>query len=114
MDAVHAVLVIAHLAGVIALLVGGIASLVRPAGKLAPVLLWSARIQVVTGVVLAILAIAAPEEGESANYPKLAIKLLVALGVAGSAEVGTRRKSRALIAVAVVLTIVNAGIASAW
>lgn len=114
MDAVHAVFVIAHMIGLASLLVGSIGALVRPKSVFATILLWGARIQVLTGIILAVFAIVGADEDESPNYVKLAVKLLVALGVAGLAETGTRRSARPLIAAALVLTVINAAIASTW
>lgn len=114
MNAVHGVVVIAHLLGVVALLVGGIGALVRPTGIFPTILLWAARVQVLTGLVLAALAIFGADDDDPANAPKLAVKAVVALGVAGLAESGVRRKARPLIIGAVVLTLVNAAIASMW
>lgn len=111
MDVLHTVLVIAHSVGAIAIVVGAIIALASKKTGLRGILLWSARVQLVTGVILAILA-ATSDEG--ANWPKLAVKLVVALAVAGMAEVGVKRGAKPLFIGALVLGIANIAVAVAW
>lgn len=111
MDATHQFFVIVHSLGALAILVGAIGVWAGGARGFLYTLLWSARIQVLTGVVLAVLAFIDDE----ASPLKLVVKLLVALVIAGLAESSARREPRrTLMAAVTALTIVNIAIAVAW
>jgi phage-related holin len=100
-----------HSIGAIAILIGAIGSFFGGKKVWLAILLWAARIQFLTGLILAILAFVDDE----ANVFKLIVKVLVALGVVGLAEAVQRRPNRTPLLVGViVLTIVNIAIAVAW
>ena len=113
MKALQTVFVIAHLVGMAAIVGGGLEQ--WPAGKrrISAVMLWGARAQLVTGLILVGLLQAI--EPDDANNTKFAVKLLVALAVAGLAEVGFRRaKTDRMWAGALILTLINVTVAVAW
>lgn len=111
MDTTQKILVIAHSIGAVLVLVGAIVTWINRAQVFRAVMVWSARFQVLSGVVLAILAFIDDE----ANAAKLAVKLLIALAIAGFAETAARRAVRApIMAAIVVLTVANIAIARAW
>ncbi len=79
-------------------------------------LVWSARIQLLLGLVLVALNMAADE---SLNHPKIGVKLLVALGVVAAAEIANARHRRGepklqLVDLAGALTILNVFVAFLW
>lgn len=111
MDAVHSVLVILHSVGAIAILVGAIGSFFGGKKVWLAILLWAARIQFLTGLILAILAFV----NDEANPLKLVVKALVALAVVALAEMVQKRAARTPLLVGViVLTIVNIAVAVTW
>ncbi len=113
MAALQTFFVIAHLVGMAAIVGGALEQ--WPAGKrrISAVMLWGARAQIVTGLILVGLIQAI--EPDEANNVKFAVKVLVALAVAGLAEVGFRRqKADRMWAAVLVLTLVNVTVAVAW
>lgn len=111
MDTTQKILAIAHSIGAVLVLVGAIVTWIKGAKVFRAIMVWSARFQVVSGIVLAILAFADDE----ARPAKLAVKLLIALAIAGLAENAARRDVRApIMAAIVVLTLANMAIASVW
>ena len=84
MDFVQTLLVALHLLGMAAIVGGWFA--VRTGGKAFPSsIVWGARAQLVTGIILVGLA----EMGDhKLNYAKITVKLLLALLVAAMAEIG--------------------------
>lgn len=111
MDAVHAIVLIAHFLGAAGILVGTIGTWLGGPAPLFAVALWSARVQVLTGLVLAGIAFADDE----ANVLKLIVKLVVALAVAGIIESSAgKAQRRNPMAIAAILTFANAAIASSW
>lgn len=113
MEALQTVVVIAHLVGMAAIVGGGLEQ--WPAGKrhVSAVMVWGARAQIVTGIMLVGLMQAI--EPDEANNAKFAVKLLVALAVAGLAEAGFRRaKADRMWAGVMLLTVVNVTVAAAW
>jgi hypothetical protein len=111
MDAVHSVLVILHSVGAIAIVIGAIGSFFGGKKAWLAILLWAARIQFLTGLILAILAFV----NDEANVLKLVVKALVALAVAGLAEMVQRRPNRTPLLIGILaLTIANIAVAVAW
>lgn len=111
MDALHLTLVIIHSLGAFAILVGAIGVWAGGALGFQYTLLWSARLQVLTGVGLAALAFVDDE----ANVLKLVVKLLIALVVAGLSEMSVRRDNKKTLMMGVTaLTVANIAVAVAW
>jgi len=111
MDLVHTILVGLHSLGALAIVVGAVAGFFTGRRWAPLIMVWSARTQLLTGIVLAALALADDE----ANLPKLAVKLTIAVAVAGAAEVIAKRGRRVpLLAAVTALTITNMVIAYTW
>ena len=114
MEILEQLFVLAHLLGMAAV-VGSAVFVAR--GAATPALVWGARAQLVTGLVLVGLNEAADDE---LNTTKVAVKLLVALAVVACAEIaaaGERRGrgSRAqLVTAAGALALLNTAIAVLW
>jgi hypothetical protein len=91
MDFGYDLLVLAHLLGMAAIVGGWLAVLRAP--KVLPAQVWGARAQVVTGLAMVGLA----ESGavtldQPLDHAKVAVKLVVAIVVAGAAESLARRQ----------------------
>lgn len=113
MEALETVVLITHLVGMAAIVGGGLEQWRVGERGITKVILWGARAQIVTGVFLAGLAFG--EEGDPPNHWKIAVKFLVALGVAGLCETGARRdKATRMWAGALLLTLINVTVAVAW
>ncbi|WP_291382503.1 hypothetical protein [Demequina sp.] len=113
MEALQTVVLIAHLVGMAAIVGGGLEQWRVGERGITKVMLWGARAQIVTGVFLAGLVFG--DQDESPNHWKVAVKFLVALGVAALCETGARREKAARMwAGALVLTLVNVTVAVAW
>ncbi len=114
MDVAENIFVLLHLLGMAAI-VGGWVAVRRGGGSLAPVV-WGARAQLLTGLVL----VGILESGdEPVNHAKIGVKLLVAIVVAGCAEVASARQRRGgdrtpLLDAAGGLAVLNAAIAVLW
>ncbi|CAN5537421.1 hypothetical protein BH23ACT6_BH23ACT6_12650 [soil metagenome] len=124
MDSVYDVVVLAHVLGLSAL-IGGYFALMwaaprsaNPAFVPSVVMVWGARIQLITG--LALVGIAEAALDTELNDVKIAAKLVVALVVAAVIEsaAGKGRRGRSfapgMVHAAGVLAIVNATIAVLW
>ncbi|HZJ39775.1 MAG TPA: hypothetical protein VFD20_02340 [Demequina sp.] len=113
MEALQTVLLIAHLVGMAAIVGGGLEQWPARKRHISAVMVWGARAQLVTGLILVGLMQAI--EPDEANNAKFAVKLLVALAVAGLAEVGFRRaKAERMWAGVLLLTLINVTVAVAW
>lgn len=116
MEALITVFVVLHMVALVAILVGWGATRFSGATWGMPLLVWSARAQLLIGLVLVGLNEAA---GESLNHTKIAVKLLVMIGVLASAEIARARAGRGepkvtLADAAAGLTVLNALIATLW
>lgn len=109
------VFVVLHLLGMAAIVGGWLAMrLGAPSSLVAMV--WGARAQVLTGLILVALNELAHED---LNNVKIAVKLVVALGVAACAEIARARSKKgseqpALLNAAAALTLVNVLVAVLW
>jgi hypothetical protein len=114
MDALHTALLTLHFLGLAAIL-GGSLEQWRTGGKITtPVVVWGARLQVLTGLGLAAL-IFTGDDADDANHTKIGIKLLVALAIAAVAEMNAKKATIANAArIIVAMTAVNIIIAVAW
>ena len=114
MEPVIHVFVVLHLLGMAAIVGGWIAQ--RTGGRGMPALVWGARAQLITGLVLVGLN---EMNDEPLNHVKVSVKLIVALAVAACAEIaGARAKKGSpaptLVDAAAGLTVVNVLIAVLW
>jgi len=91
MDFVYNLVVVLHLLGMAAL-VGGWFVVSRGAGS-SEVMVWGARAQIVTGLVLVGLAEGVSSLDKHLNHPKIGVKLVVALAAVGGYLVTSRSGS---------------------
>lgn len=120
MELVYDLVVVAHLLGLAALVGGYLVAVTRRAEGLVPntVMVWGARVQVLTGLVLVGLAEAVLDS--EVNQTKIAVKLLVALAVAGLTEVAAARARKdtpvpaGMVHGAGALAVVNVLVATLW
>ena len=110
---IHLVVVL-HLLGMAAILSGWIAQ--RYGAKAWAPLVWGARAQVLTGLLLVGRHEMADDD---LNHMKIGVKVLVAIGVAACAEIANAKAKRGdlrpvLVNVAAALTILNVLVAALW
>ncbi|MEP7332564.1 MAG: hypothetical protein ABI692_10780 [Terracoccus sp.] len=92
MDFVYQLLVAAHLLGMAAVVGGWIA--VRSGRTVTAPVVWGARAQLATGLALVGLASADSTDDHVVNHAKIAVKLVIALAVVATAEIGAARARR--------------------
>lgn len=92
MDVLQKIILVLHLLGMAAIVGGWPAA--RKGRTMSEVVVWGARAQIVTGLILVGLAEATKDEGSALNYTKIGIKLLVAVIVVAFAEIGRARAKR--------------------
>lgn len=93
MTVVQGIVLVLHLLGMAAILGGWFAT--RHEGRVHPAMLWGARAQILTGLILVGLVEAAADPTDPPNHPKIAVKLVVALGVVACMEIANARQRRA-------------------
>jgi len=113
MEIVEHLLVLTHLLGMAAI-VGSAVFVAR--GVATPALVWGARAQLVTGLVLVGLK---EMDGGGLNHAKIGVKLVVAVAVAACAEIAAGKARRGdprpqLVTTAGALAILNTAIAVLW
>lgn len=114
-ELIYNVVVVAHLLGMAAVVGGYVAG--RP--RVSEVMVWGARLQVVTGLILVGMAESIDSLGKDPNMVKIGVKLVVAVAVAAFAEIGHADEKRGkpvpwLTDAAGVLAIVNVLVAVLW
>ena len=116
MDLVYDLVVVLHLLGM-AMIVGGWLAQVRSQQpQVTPVILYGALAQVITGVVLVGMA-SADLIDRDPNNTKVAVKLVIAMVVAGLAVVGNVRRTEfkpALVHLLGLLAVANVFVAALW
>lgn len=117
MDLVYDFLVVCHLLGMAALVGGWFAVLQKP--RATEAMVWGARAQLITGLVLAGLGSAVESIDKSPDPNKIGLKLLVAVAVLGFIEVARGREKRGgkepgLVTAAGWLAVLNVLIAAVW
>ncbi|GAA1152464.1 hypothetical protein [Ornithinicoccus hortensis] len=120
MEFVYNLVVGLHFVGLVALLVGYVIAVTRKTEPVAPgpLMVWGARAQVLTGLILVGLGEAALDH--DFNHTKIGVKLVVAIAVAALVEISNGRNRRGataspiLVHVAAVLVIANMLIAFTW
>ena len=114
MDLLVNVFVVLHLLGMAAI-IGSAVFVAR--GAVTPALLWGARAQLLTGILLVGLLQA---DDEDVNNTKIGVKLLVAIAVVACAEIAAGKERRGegarpqLVNAAGALALVNVAIAVLW
>lgn len=112
MTALRIVLLILHFVGLAAILGPFLDQLRAETRRITTVMVWGARAQILTGLALVGVAYASDHEPD---HVKVAVKLLIALAVAGLAEVMRKREAPGAAYWAIgALTLVNIVIAVAW
>jgi hypothetical protein len=96
MRVVIGVLVVLHLLGAAAIIGPWLAA--PRSGRIRMAMVWGARAQVVTGIVLVGLHEMSSDPADALNRTKIGVKLLVALACAACAEIANGRQRRALAA----------------
>ncbi len=89
MDFVYNLVVALHLLGMAAIVGGWIA--VRSGRTVIAPIVWGARAQLLTGLALVGIASAIKDDEHTVNNAKIAVKLVIALGVVAAAEIGAAR-----------------------
>ncbi|MDQ2755421.1 MAG: hypothetical protein M3Y71_02475 [Actinomycetota bacterium] len=134
MSVLENLVLVLHLLGMAAILGGWFATRTSP--RVHPAVLWGARAQLVTGLLLVGLVEAANDPADPPNHPKIGVKLIVALGVLACVEIANARQKRAglevstgggstmtatttavaapLVQVAAALTLLNVLVAVLW
>ena len=117
MSVVYNIIVAAHLLGMAAIVGGYLAVLKAP--QISEVMVWGARVQVLTGFLIVGLGESVESLDKDFNHAKIAVKLLIALVVLVVAEIGRGRQKRGegnpnLAHVVGGLAIVNALVAALW
>lgn len=117
MDVVYDIVVICHLLGMAALVGGWFAILSSP--KAGNLMVWGARIQLVSGIVLAGMAEAISSLDESPDHNKIGLKLLVAIAVLAFIEIARAREKKGgrepgMVMAAGWLAVLNVVIAAGW
>ncbi|WP_040835398.1 hypothetical protein [Nocardia brevicatena] len=115
MDFVYNVVIVTHLLGMAALVGGYVAG--QPAVN--SVMVWGARLQIITGLVLVGMAESIGSLDKDLNMVKIGVKLVVAFLVAAFAEMGRAEGKRGkelpwMTHAAGGLGIVNVAIATLW
>ena len=114
MDVLVNVFVVLHLLGMAAI-IGSALFVAR--GTVTPALVWGARAQLLTGIILVGLVQANDEEP---NNMKIGVKLLVAIAVVACAEIAAAKERKGqgarpqLVLAAGVLALVNVLVAVLW
>ena len=114
MEILENLLVLAHLLGMAAI-VGSAVFVAR--GVATPALLWGARAQLVTGLLLVGVAQAGDDP---VNNTKIGVKLVIAVAVVACAEIAAAKERKGegarpqLVTAAGVLALVNTAIAVLW
>ncbi|MEO7130889.1 MAG: hypothetical protein ABIZ07_05885 [Dermatophilaceae bacterium] len=114
MDFLNKILVALHLLGMAAIVGGWIVA--RTGSSFPASIVWGARAQLLTGVLL--VGVAEANQG-AINYPKIVVKLVIALVVVAMAEIGASKARKSeehstQLDVAGGGAVVNALVAALW
>lgn len=120
MDFLYNLTVVAHMLGLAALVGGYLVAVTRSAEGLVPnvVMVWGARLQLLTGLILVGLAEGALDL--EVNQTKIGVKLVVAIAVAALTEIAAARARKGqpvaggMVHAAGALAVVNVLVASLW
>lgn len=117
MSVLYNILVAVHLLGMAAI-VGGYLSVLK-APRISEVMVWGARIQLLSGLVLVGLGESVDSLGKDYDHAKIGVKLVISLVIVAVAEIGRARQKRGegspnFAHIVGGLAIVNALIAVLW
>jgi hypothetical protein len=115
MDFVYSLIVVTHFLGLAALVGGWIAT--RVGGVALSPVLWGARVQLITGLLL--VGIAEMSSDAELNHVKIGVKLVVAIAVVAAAEIANAKAKRGeanprLVDAAGALGVLNVLVAVLW
>jgi hypothetical protein len=102
--------VVLHFLGMGALFGGAVANLTKKSQEVSSLVLWGARAQLITGLIITGLVEGIGED--ELDMSKIGIKLLISLTIAALAEIGSRKKGSPWLTWIVVLTVVNVCVAA--
>ena len=112
MNALRYALLVLHFVGLAAILGPFLDQLRADTKRITMTMVWGARAQLVTGLALVGVAMAGDHE---LDHVKIAVKFVVALAIAGLAEVGRKKEApQAFWLLIGVLTLVNVVVAVVW
>ena len=89
MDFLFKLVVALHLLGMAVIVGGWVVS--RGADRFPVAIVWAARAQFLLGIAIVGMAEGMKDEGEVLNYPKITVKIILALIVVAMAEIGNAR-----------------------
>ena len=117
MTLVYNIFVAAHLLGM-AVLVGGYAATLR-SPQITELIVWGARLQLITGLILVGIGESALEDEKEYNHAKIAVKLVISFVVVALAEIERAREKRGdgvvnLVHAVGVLAILDVLVAAVW
>ncbi|MDO5504475.1 MAG: hypothetical protein Q4G67_15015 [Actinomycetia bacterium] len=115
MDFLYKLLVVTHMLGLAALIGGWIA--MRAGGSAMSPIVWGARLQLITGILL--VGVAEMGDLTELNHIKISVKLLISIGAVAAAEIAAGRARRGdakpqLVDAAGALGVLNVLIAVLW
>ncbi|MBQ1082551.1 MULTISPECIES: hypothetical protein [unclassified Nocardiopsis] len=112
MDILYSALVFLHMIGLAGIIAGFLMQLMTDNVKATKVLLHSALLQFVTGLLL--VGVAEMADIGELNHVKIGVKLVIALAVVVVGVLNLRKPAKNLAIIAGVLAIVNIGVAVFW
>ncbi|MFE1169597.1 hypothetical protein [Nocardiopsis sp. NPDC058789] len=112
MDFLYSALVFLHMIGLAGIIAGFLMQLMTDNVKATKVLLHSALLQFVTGLLL--VGVAEMADIGELNHVKIGVKLVIALSVVVVGVLNLRKPAKNLAIIAGVLAIVNIGVAVFW
>lgn len=112
MDILYSALVFLHMIGLAGIIAGFLMQLMTDNPKSTKVLLHSALLQFVTGLLL--VGVAEMADTAEINHIKIGVKLVIALAVVVVGVLNLRKPAKNLAIIAGVLAIVNIGVAVFW
>jgi hypothetical protein len=112
MDFLYSALVFLHMIGLAGIIAGFLMQLMTDNVKATKVLLHSALLQFVTGLLL--VGVAEMADIADIDHAKVAVKLVIALAVVVVGVLNLRRPARNLAIIAGVLAIANIAVAVFW
>ncbi|MEU3016896.1 MULTISPECIES: hypothetical protein [unclassified Nocardiopsis] len=112
MDFLYSALVFLHMIGLAGIIAGFLMQLMTDNVKATKVLLHSALLQFVTGLLL--VGVAEMGDITELNHVKIGVKLVIALSVVVVGVLNLRKPAKNLAIIAGVLAIVNIGLAVFW
>ena len=112
MDIIYSALVFLHMLGLAGIIAGFLMQVMTDNAKSTKVLLHSALLQFVTGLLL--VGVAEMADLTDMNHVKIGVKLVIALAVVVVGVLNLRKPAKNLAVIAGVLAVLNIGVAVFW